>query len=48
MPPCAPVHCSFKPLGHPGRRFGRGFVIAAAVWTALHILNITLQVKPGP
>ena len=37
--------CSFKSLGHPGRRFGRGVVIAAAVWTSLHILNITLQVR---
>ena len=37
--------CSFKSLGHPGRRFGRGFVIAASAWTSLHILNITLQVR---
>ncbi|GAX81654.1 hypothetical protein CEUSTIGMA_g9082.t1 [Chlamydomonas eustigma] len=35
--------CSLKSLGHPGRRFGRGFVVAASLWTALHILNISLQ-----
>jgi len=35
--------CSLKSLGHPGRRFGRGFVVAASLWTSLHILNIALQ-----
>eukprot|EP00877_Chromochloris_zofingiensis_P010218 jgi/Chrzof1/544/Cz01g19200.t1 len=35
--------CASKSLSHPGRNFGRGFVVAAAIWTFLHILNITLQ-----
>ena len=34
---------SSKPLGHPVRQWGQGFVIAASAWTSLHILNITLQ-----
>ncbi|KAG1671349.1 hypothetical protein FOA52_002959 [Chlamydomonas sp. UWO 241] len=36
---------SFKSLGNPGRRFGRAFLIAAASWTALHLLHITLQMQ---
>ncbi|EFJ43393.1 hypothetical protein VOLCADRAFT_96413 [Volvox carteri f. nagariensis] len=35
--------CSFKSLADPNRRFGRAFVMAAALCIGLHILNIALQ-----
>eukprot|EP00198_Chlamydomonas_reinhardtii_P011960 XP_001701297.1 predicted protein [Chlamydomonas reinhardtii] len=35
--------CSFKSLADPHRRFGRGFVAAAAACVGLHTLNIALQ-----
>lgn len=35
--------CSFRPLAHPHRKFGRAFVLASAIYSALHLLNITLQ-----
>lgn len=37
--------CSFKSLARPERRYGRAVVTAAAFFSALHILNITLQVR---
>ena len=39
--------CSFKSLADPHRRFGRGFVAAAAACVGLHTLNIALQVRRG-
>ncbi|GLC45590.1 hypothetical protein PLESTB_000874600 [Pleodorina starrii] len=35
--------CSFKSLADPNRRFGRAFVMSAALCIGLHILNIALQ-----
>ncbi|KAG2445401.1 hypothetical protein HXX76_000023 [Chlamydomonas incerta] len=35
--------CSFKSLADPHRRFGRGFVAAAALCVGMHTLNIALQ-----
>ncbi len=39
--------CSFKSLADPNRRFGRAFVMSAALCIGLHILNIALQVRVG-
>ncbi len=37
--------CSLKSLADPGRRYGRAFALAAAIFVGLHILNIALQVS---
>eukprot|EP00798_Chlamydomonas_sp_ICE-L_P007618 gene7618-774_t len=35
--------CSCHSLGHPGRGFGRAFIMAASFWTSFHVLNVALQ-----
>ena len=37
--------CSPRSLADQGRRFGRAFVMAAALATGLHVLNIALQAR---
>ncbi len=39
--------CSPRSLADEGRRFGRAFVMAAALATGLHVLNIALQAGRG-
>ncbi len=35
-------------LAHPRSRYGKGFLVAASFYTAMHLANIAAQVRSSP